>query len=292
MEKQLDVIVPAFNEEEALKDNLPEYINFCKKNNFNLILVNDGSTDNTLSIAKKFINNENFFILNHKVNKGYGGAIKTGIKFAKSKYIITIDADGQHFLSDVLRMYEEIIMKDADMIVGKRINIPDENNYRKIGKYIIRNVAKMLMKLPIYDINSGMKIYRSDLAKKYIKLTPDSMAFSDIITLVFISQKNLVYELPINVKKRTKGKSTINTYTAFDTLMEIINIIVLFNPMRIFLPITLILAFSGFAWALKFILLGKGISIGAMLGIVSGILFFLLGLIAEQLSLIRKNSLD
>jgi hypothetical protein len=132
-------------------------------------------------------------------------------------------------------------------------------------------------------------MYRTQLAKKFIKLCPDSMAFSDIIALIFINERCRVVEKPIEIGPRLGGKSTISVQTATETLMEILNIVVLFNPMRIFFPMALVLGVFGFAWGVPFVLRGEGVQTGSLLGIVSGLLFFLLGLIAEQLTLIRRN---
>jgi hypothetical protein len=115
------------------------------------------------------------------------------------------------------------------------------------------------------------------------------MAYSDIITLIFISQKHLVWELPITVSKRLSGKSTINAMTAIDTIREIINIVVLFNPMRIFFPIALLSVLAGFSWGIPLMIQGRGVSGGAILAIITGLIFFFLGLIAEQLSHLRKS---
>jgi hypothetical protein len=134
-----------------------------------------------------------------------------------------------------------------------------------------------------------MKIYNTELAKRYIKLCPDSMAYSDIITLVFISQKHLVLETSINIKHRTKGTSTISTRTAFETIIELFNILMLFNPLRIFLPLSIICFAAGLAWGLPIIIAGKGVSVGALLAILSSLAFFLLGLVSEQLSSFRKQ---
>jgi hypothetical protein len=145
------------------------------------------------------------------------------------------------------------------------------------------------MPIHIKDLNSGMKVYRTELAKRYIQLCPDTMAFSDVITLVFINQRNLVQEHPINIKPRTTGASTINTKTAIDTVMEILHIVTLFNPMRIFLPPAMFFLTFSAIWGLPILLRGEGISVGTLFLFVTGLIFFFLGLIAEQLALIRKN---
>jgi hypothetical protein len=147
------------------------------------------------------------------------------------------------------------------------------------------------MPLPITDLNSGFKFYRTELAKRYMTVCPDSMAFSDVITLVFLSEHNLVLEYPIQVLPRKNGQSMINTFTAFETLIQVLNIALMFNPLKLFLPISAFCILAGFVWGIPFVLLGRGVSVGAMLAIVTGLLFFVLGLIASQLSAIRMERL-
>ncbi|HNQ68869.1 MAG TPA: glycosyltransferase family 2 protein [Bacteroidales bacterium] len=287
---RLTIVIPAFNEAENLEIVLPEIIGFCNKNNYKLIVVNDGSFDETRNLLEKNKKNEIFKVIHHKLNKGYGAAIKTGILECDTEYVITIDADGQHSISDVEKLYCKILEKDADMVVGSRKGLRSASFMRKVGKGLIRIIAKILMSVPIHDINSGMKICRTELAKKYLILTPDTMSYSDIITLIFINNRHLVIEEPITINDRLKGKSTIRLETAFQTVMEIINIVIMFNPAKIFFPISLLCIVVGLSIGIPILAMGKGVSVGSLLGIFSGILFFLLGLIAEQLSWIRRNS--
>lgn len=287
----LTVIIPAYNEEVSLKDVLPSVIDFCGERGIEVIVVNDGSTDGTADVFSKFLDRKNYTVLTHKVNRGYGGAIKTGIAAARTRYVITIDADGQHDLSDVEALHKEITATGADMIVGSRRGARGQSYYRSIGKSLIRRIARVLMPLDIHDLNSGMKIYDREIGSRYVRLCPDSMAFSDIIALVFVSRRHLVLERPISIKPRAAGRSTIGVGTAFDTVKEILNIVVLFNPMRVFFPIAVFFLLAGVAWGLPLVLMGRGVSVGAMLGIVTGLIFLFLGLIAEQLSLMRKDGL-
>jgi hypothetical protein len=117
------------------------------------------------------------------------------------------------------------------------------------------------------------------------------MAFSDVITLVFLNERNLVLEHPIHILPRRAGQSTISTMTAFETVMQVLNIALMFNPMRAFLPVSALCILAGLGWGIPIILLGRGVSVGAMLAIVTGLLFFVLGLLASQLSAIRMERL-
>lgn len=287
----LTLIVPAFNEVSNLENLVPQWINYCNDHNYKLIIVNDGSTDATKVLLRKFQHAQNLKIIHHKVNRGYGAALKTGIRNADTGLVITIDADGQHNLSDIEGLLKSLLDADADMVIGSREQLRIDSLLRKTGKWIIRNFTRLLMPIHVYDLNSGMKLFKTESAQRYIGVCPDSMAFSDTIALIFISQGQLVIEHPITVGKRLAGKSTINIHTAFDTIWKILNMAMLFKPIKIFLPISLFFIIAGAIWGLPIALSGKGVSVGASLSILSGIIFLFFGLLAEQLSLIIKSRL-
>lgn len=285
----LTVIIPAFNEAMTLPDILPEVLSIAEKRNWKIIIVNDGSKDGSGSFFSSLRDQPSIRVIHHKLNRGYGAALKSGLLACDTPFAVTIDADGQHFPEDIEKLYDTMVKNDADLVVGSRKGVQRNNSYRGLGKAIIRGLARILMTVPIYDLNSGMKIYNTALVKKYLHLAPDSMAFSDVITLVFINNRHLVMEEPIRIKKRKNGNSTIGLQTAFQTVMEILNIVVLFNPMKIFLPLSLLAIISTLFWEIPLLMEGRGLSIGSLLGFVLGIFLFLLGLITEQLSQIRRN---
>jgi glycosyltransferase involved in cell wall biosynthesis len=288
----LSVVVPIYNEAFSLSNLLAELIPYCRERNWRLILVNDGSSDNTPAILKQYEKSPDVNILHHKLNRGYGGALKTGLREADTPYALTIDADGQHELNDIDSLLRLALEIDADMVVGKRSKSGHPGLYRNIGKWLIRRFAALLMPIHISDLNSGFKLYNTDLVQRYLSICPDSMAFSDVITLIFIKKRHLVLEHPITIKQRAAGKSTINTFTALQTVLEIINIAMLFNPLRIFLPLSIFCIGVGLAWGIPIMLRARGVSVGAMLAIVTGLLCFFFGLIAEQLSAMRMGLLD
>ena len=154
---RLTVIIPAFNEVQSLGQFLPELLEYCRGRQWHLIIVNDGSTDGTKELLEKVSLGEFVRILHHKLNKGYGAAIKTGLVACHTEYAVTIDADGQHSLADIDKLYGLIIARDADMVAGSRKNSKTGSYYRGLGKFFIRGLAKILMTVPIHDLNSGMK---------------------------------------------------------------------------------------------------------------------------------------
>lgn len=284
----LTIVIPAYNEEQALASFLPMLLDYCRKTGCQLIIVNDGSKDGTKELLNRYAEPAFFNPIHHKVNRGYGGAIKSGINATKTSLVITIDADGQHRLEDVTALYDALLRNDADMVIGRRKK-HKESLYRKTGKALIRFIAGLLMPISIHDLNSGMKIYVTSLVKNYMHLCPDNMALSDIITLIFINQRHLVLEHPITVVPRTSGTSTISIKTAFDTVLEIVHVVTMFDPMRLFFPPALFFLLFSAVWGIPILLRGEGVSVGTLFLFVTGLIFFFLGLLAEQLALIRKN---
>lgn len=287
----LTVVIPLYNEAENLRAFAKTAIEFCHARNWRIIFVNDGSRDDTKQILDDLDPEPHVQVVHHKVNRGYGGALKTGIRNVTTQYLVTMDGDGQHHLEDVERVFQFALQNDADMVVGKREGVNVSTVYRALGKFLIRSFTKILMPLPVTDLNSGFKLYPTAPARRYITVCPDTMAFSDVITLVFLSEKNLVLEHPIRVSPRKLGQSTINTFTAFETVMQVLNITLMFNPLRVFLPISIFCFLAGLGWGIPIVLLGRGVSVGAMLAIVTGLIFFVLGLLANQLSAIRMERL-
>ena len=276
----LTVIMPCYNEAEVIASVLPEIIRVVRENNWRFIVVDDGSTDDSYRILQSFAADD-VKILHHKLNRGYGAAIKTGIRAAETKYVVTIDADGQHDPADLKRLLDIALEKDADMVVGGR----SENMsslYRSLGKAVIKKITHWLVDFDVQDQNSGLKLYDRETALRFLPVTPDTMAYSDTILLLFVDKRHLVIEEPIKVRPRSGGKSTISARTAFDTLSEIFNLVIMFHPMKLFFPLSLILAAAGVAWAIRSILLYAVISIGGAFILLTAMLVFLMGIIIEQ----------
>ncbi len=290
----LTVIVPVYNEAENLASVIPVVCAHCQDRGFELIWVNDGSSDESASLLQEHMTWGK--VQHHKVNRGYGGAIKTGIRHASGDFVVTIDADGQHVLEDIQTLHAFLIEQNADMVVGKRSG-GTENRYRKLGKRLLRKVAGMFIPFEIEDINSGMKLYRRRLVSRYLSSLPDTMAYSDVVLFTFLYRRHKVVEHPIHIRERMGGTSTISTRTAFQTLYEILSVVMLFNPIRIFLPLSICFFVVGVLWSLPFLWIGRGVPVASGVLILTSVFSFLFGLLAQQLSGIRgqlfwQNELD
>ena len=292
--KTLTLVVPAYNEEESLRSFLPELLGYCESHDYALVAVDDCSSDGTGTMLDEAAAGHPFMrVCHHKVNRGYGGALISGLRMAETRFAVTMDADGQHLLENVEKLLEKQAQTNADLVVGARGKDSGGGSgwYRALGKKLIRFTAGLLVDLPVSDLNSGMKLYDAELVKRYLRLCPDGMAFSEVITLIFVQQKHLVTETPITVAPRISGASTISTRTALDTLLQILNIVMVFNPMRIFMPLGGIVMLLGILWAIPFLLRGSGLSTAALMAVIAGLLLMMMGLLAEQLAQIRKKDL-
>jgi len=283
--KPLTIIIPAFNEEQGITSVLNDLkklpVDFIEE----IIVVNDGSTDNTAGLAEEI----GVTVLHHHKNQGYGASIKTGIRHAHSPFIITFDADGQHNPADIARLWEAV--EKNDMVVGKRTSLMHSPAWRMPGKWVLGWLANYLSRQKIPDLNSGLRLIRRETALKYIHLCPSGFSFSTTITMTLLNRGYNINFVPIEVNKRT-GKSTVSINSGFDTFILILRLAALFNPLRFFLPASMVIAAVGVIWGIPYALRGFGVSIGALLAIMTGIQLFFIGILCDQISQLRLERFE
>jgi len=256
MMNELSILMPAYNEVDSLKVIIPELIDVTRKNNWQLIIIDDGSTD---GISDYIENNfgDQVLLLRNDSNKGYGAALKKGIEYSTSQYLVTFDADGQHKVEDIEKLFSEIKAGSFDLVVGKREGEHHSTSYKTVGKKIIRTFISFAFrkKIPVHDINSGFKIFKKEKAVLLIALCPDSMAFSETITVLFAYAGFKISETPISTFKRLRGHSKVNTAAAFRSLFDIFKLSLKLNPVFVILNLSLILALLILAVCIPLLLL-------------------------------------
>ena len=191
----ISIIIPAFNEVRSIEQTLVDLDNFVTKQRLRaeIIVVNDGSNDGTAEVLKKlpFIT-----LLNHRSNRGYSTALKTGISNAKYDWIMTFDSDGSHLANQISLLLP--FMVDYDLIVGSRDGqLSYDAFFRKFGRVIISRFARYISRANIPDINSGFRLFRKELATKFWHLFPEGFSFSTTLTVAAHVQHYAVKYVPI-----------------------------------------------------------------------------------------------
>lgn len=287
--KSLTIIIPIYNEEQIISDTLSLLLPVCDEHNWKVLCINDGSLDSTRVILNDFTRVE---VIDHPYNKGYGAALKTGIRHAQTDFVAFYDADGQHKPEDLVMLSKEIGLND--MIVGKRSKDSHQEWIRKPGKWILSRVANFLSNRKIPDLNSGLRIVRREIIYKLIPLFPNGFSFSTTSTIAFFNLGyNLVYA-PIKTNRRV-GKSTVKQIRhGSSTILLILRLIVLFNPLKVFIPVSIITLLIGIVYEIIYgIILIPGIKFlpTSLLTVLIGIMLFFFGLVVDQVSELRKQSI-
>ncbi len=251
----LSIVVPAYNEENAIRDTIVQIHTTMSKvtPHFEIIAVDDCSTDRTLSALRR-IKLDNVKVMHHQHNRGYGAALKTGIRVAQYDAVAITDADGTYPNARIPELAAELGTQDmvVGARVGKNVRIP---LVRRPAKWFIGQLANYLVRYKIPDINSGLRVFKRETLMQFLSILPDGFSFTTTITLAMLTCGYNVQYIPIDYAKRV-GKSKIRPIRdTLNFIQLIIRTILLFEPLRIFLPvsITMFLAAAGvFAYSWLF----------------------------------------
>ena len=175
------------------------------------------------------------------------------------------------------------------MVVGARIG-QDVNIqlYRKPAKFFLRKLANYLTGTNIPDLNSGLRVFNKHEAMKYFNIICDGFSFTTTITLAFLCNNLNIKYIPINYHDRV-GKSKIKPFKdGFNFILLIINTVTYFNPLKVFAPIGLTMFFVGLVYSIYGVVYFLSFPKGALFATISGLNIFFFGLIADQVSLMRR----
>ncbi len=287
--QRVSIVIPVFNEGEAVSsfiEGLLAVISAHPEWDCSIIVVDDGSTDDTLAQLRKF---PQITLLAHKHNRGYGAALKTGIKHSADNIIAIIDADSTYDPNDIFRLLPYI--RQDDMVVGVRSKTGGSGDLmRRMARWIFCNLANFLTNTKIPDINSGLRIMDKTIINKYKFLLPDGFSFTTTITLAVMTNAYRVHFEPISYRIRV-GHSKVKPFSDFSAFIYLILTTVLcFKPMRIFFPVSLLfIAGSLFILLFSYICLDKVMDITTILFFITGINLFATGLIAELFVRLAKE---
>jgi glycosyltransferase involved in cell wall biosynthesis len=283
----ITIVIPALNEGQSIANVVRNLIQ--RFGSPEILVINDGSEDNTEEEAQK----AGARVINHIRNRGYGWCLRTGTLASERDYVLFCDADGQHTAEDVERVANAI--DGFDMVVGKRGNDSHISLLRVPGKFILRKFADFLAGERIPDLNSGLRIIRRKVLLKYLHLMPNGFSFSTTSTFALLKGNYSIKWVPITAGERRIGKSTVRQLKhGPQTLMLILRLTVLFEPLKIFLLVT--------KWLALFSLISLGVDIaqGGDTGLsdttvllsISTLIIFMFGLLCDQVSSLRREIHD
>lgn len=274
---KLSIILPAKNEAVGLLQVLP-----VLRSSFpeaELIVVDDGSTDNTGAVCEQF----GVRRLWHPYSMGNGAAIKSGARYASGEVLLFMDADGQHDPIDIARLLAKLD-EGFEMAVGARSWDTHASLARRIANNIYNLLATYMTGKRIDDLTSGFRAARARHFKRFLYLLPNGFSYPATSTMAFFRSGLPVAYVPIRAKAR-EGKSHIRLMNdGLRFLMIILKIGTLFSPMRLFLPLSVMLFMiaSGY-YTFTFITEHRFTNMSALL-YMSSMLTFLIGILGELIS--------
>lgn len=278
------ILLPAYNEELCIASTIHKIRQIYP--DFEILVVDDGSTDHTMQAAIE----AGATAWPHPYNIGNGAAIKTGLRIASGEWIIMMDADGQHQPEDIARLLEH---KDKyDMVVGARTKGSDTKLHRDLANKIYNIFASYVTKFKIEDLTSGFRLVKKSTARQFIYLLPNTFSYPSTITMAYLRSGRSIKYVPINTVSRI-GKSKIKlVQDGIRFFLIITKIATLFAPLRIFLPVSMSLFLTGiFYYFYTFFQSHQFTNMSALL-ITSSIIIFMIGLISEQISQMRYDRVE
>jgi glycosyltransferase involved in cell wall biosynthesis len=287
MDQSISIIMPAKNEAQGLQVLLPALNR--KYPDTEIIVVDDGSTDNTPEIARQ----HHARVISHVYSMGNGAAIKTGARNATGEILVFMDADGQHDPDDISKLLEQI-EAGYDMAVGARSIDTHASFLRKLGNSIYNKLASLMTGYPIKDLTSGFRAARTRHFRNFIYLLPNKFSYPTTCTMAFFRSGLAVAYVPIKAAKRTgDAKSHIRLFhDGLRFFIIIVKIGALFSPMRFFLPISGVLFATGLAYyGYTYINWGRLTNMSAIL-FLSSLFIFLIGIVSEQVSALHYKNIE
>ncbi len=271
------IVIPAKNEAETLpallskiRSELPE---------FDVLVVDDGSTDETAAISKK----HGAKVISLPYSLGNGGAVKTGVRSVKTRRLVLMDADGQHSPEDIPRLLERLD-KGFDMVIGARGRESQANFGRATANSIYNRLAGWMVGRTIPDLTSGFRAAESEKFKEFLYLLPNGFSYPTTITMAFFRAGYSVDFVPITASQRLSESHINPLKDGIRFLLIIFRVGTLYSPLKIFFPLSVAFFLMGTAYYVyTYAVLNRFTNMGAVL-FITALLIFLIGLVSEQVT--------
>lgn len=222
MTKKLLVVVPCYNEEASIAKLLTELLNLKLPYDLNIAVVNDCSTDNTLSVVNQF----NVIVLNLPVNLGIGGAVQTGYRYAhRNNYDLAVqmDGDGQHPPTELIKLLAQHEKTQANIVIGSRFILKEgfqSSLLRRSGIAYFHRLNQLFTGKRILDITSGFRLFDKKAISIAANHYPDE--YPEPESLVTFAKAGLrIEETPVLMKSRQGGQSSIRSLSTLYYMVKV-----------------------------------------------------------------------
>lgn len=278
--RSTSVVIPAFNEEGGIGGVISSVL---KTGPFlEVIVVDDGSEDKTADIALA----SGARVIRHPYNKGNGAAVKTGIREARGDVVLLLDADGQHDPEAIPKVLTPV--GGYDMVIGARSS-RDQTLVRALGNWIFRLIASWLTGREIPDLTSGFRAAKRDRMLEILHLLPNGFSYPTTSCLAFLKSGLSVGFISVGARPRI-GKSKIRVVRdGFRFLLIIFKIVTLYQPLKVFVPISVASLVFGIGYGILNVLRFHKIPMGAGILIQLAVVVFLIGLVSEQIASLQER---
>jgi glycosyltransferase involved in cell wall biosynthesis len=280
----ISIILPAYQEEQGiapLLDRIGEVMDKLGRP-WEVVVVDDGSTDGTAARAR----GAGSRVISHPYNIGNGAAVKTGIREARGRLIVMMDADGQHDPADIPRLLEQL--GAHDMVVGARTKESETSLHRDLANKAYNWFASYICNRRIEDLTSGFRAIKADAARAFLYLLPNTYSYPTTLTLAIVRSGRSLKYVPVKTARRT-GRSKIRLLRDGTRFFFIImKIATLFSPMKVFLPVSMLMFLTGLGYGLvRIFLLDTRYGPTSAMLITMAVVVFMVGLVSEQVAQLR-----
>ena len=284
--ERLSIVIPAYDEEAAIATTLDAVLRDCA--GAEVIVVDDASRDRT---AERVAQHPAVRLVRHRHNRGQGAALKTGMRVATRPYVAWFDADNEHRTEDLVRMFRRMVADDLVAVIGQRTH-GSASLVRDLGKGLIRLMGRRFKLDAGSDLNCGLRVFRREVILGYLPLIPDRFSASLMTTLILLERRYPLAFERVSTNPRI-GSSTVRLKDGFEAILILLRAVMLFAPVRVFLPLGIWLSVIGLLYGLTITFLrGMGFPVAGMLLILLGVLSVMLGLVADQISQMRLSQLS
>jgi glycosyltransferase involved in cell wall biosynthesis len=243
---KVTVVLPCYNEQEHVITELERITAAMASSeyadSYELLVIDDKSTDNTLAILQQAISRfPHMRLMPFRRNGGSGTARRIGTAEAKGEFVVWTDADMTYpndRIPEFVRYLEH--HRDVDQVVGARTSEEGTHKWARVpAKWLIRKIAEFLSGTQIPDLNSGLRAFRRDVSLPYLRLLPPGFSCVTTITMAFLSNQHPVDYLPIQYYKRSGQSKFHPLRDAYRYILQVLRMIMYFNPLKVLMPLAL-----------------------------------------------------